>query len=259
MAGVFAAILFFTASSLVAQVPRIYEFLRYDASARAAAMGGSFMTVMNDPAAMYYNPATLNTIDSTQASFTFFKHLLDINSGFATIGFEIEGIGRVGAGVNFSSFGTFDRTDNTGKHGEFGASDIAVTVGWGSELGEGISAGISGKAIFSGIDTYRSSALALDGGLLYADTTRRLQIGLSILNLGSQLSSSGEEKETLPIDLKFGISHELRGLPLLIALNFSRLLDQSDSSKFIDRFSSFSVGGEFRISQPLRLRFGYTP
>lgn len=240
----------------LAQTPFVYDFLRNDASARAAAMGGSFMTVMNDPAALHYNPATLATIDSTQASFTLFKHLLDINSGYATVATEIEGIGRVGLGVNYNNYGSFQRTDKTGQGiGEFGSSDIALVLGWGGELGEGFSAGISGNAIFSTIDTYGSSALAIDGGLLFVDTAKRIQAGLSLLHLGSQTSSFGEENEPLPLDLKLGVSHQLRGLPLLVALNFSRLLDETD--EFIDRFSSFSVGGEFTISKPLRLRIGY--
>ena len=33
-----------------------YEFLRNDVSARAAAMGGSFVSVLNDPSAVFYNP-----------------------------------------------------------------------------------------------------------------------------------------------------------------------------------------------------------
>jgi hypothetical protein len=109
--------------------------------------------------------------------------------------------------------------------------------------------------IFSTIENYGSSALALDGGLLFVDTASRVQAGLSILHLGGQLSSFGVDKEPLPVDMRLGVSHQLRGLPLLIALNFSRLLDAQD--KFVDRFSSFSVGGEFTLSRPLRLRLGY--
>lgn len=239
-----------------AQKPFVYEFLRNDVSARAAAMGGTFLTVTNDPAGMYYNPASLNSVEGMQASFTFFKHLLDINSGSATFATGLDDIGVVGAGVTYTSYGAFERTDRLGRAlGEFGSSDIALLVGWGGELGENFSAGLNAKGIFSSIDDRSSAALALDGGILYRDTASRLQAGLSILNLGSQISTYGEESEELPVDLKVGISHELRGLPLLIALNFHRLLDETDDA--LARLGSFSVGGEFTISKPLRLRFGY--
>lgn len=239
-----------------AQKVFVYDFLRNDASARAAAMGGSFVTITNDPNGMYYNPATLNSVDSTQASFTFFKHLLDINSGSATFAAEVEDLGRIGIGVAYTNYGSFKRTDRTGQQsGEFGSSDIVAVLGWATMLGEGFSAGLNAKAIFSTIDSYSSTALALDGGLHYLDTANRVQAGLSILNLGGQLSSFGAESESLPLDLRVGISHQLRGLPLLIALNFNRLLDENDD--FLARFSSFSVGGEFTLSKPLRLRLGF--
>jgi hypothetical protein len=239
-----------------AQQPRVYDFLRNDASARAAAMGGTFATFTGDPTGIFYNPATIQTVDSTQASFTFFKHLLDINCGFAALGTEIEGIGRIGVGVNFNNYGAFDRVDRMGRAlGEFGSSDIALSIGWATELGEGFSAGLAAKGVYSNIDDYSSSALALDGGLLYVDTARRVNAALSLLNLGAQISSFGDVTEELPLDLKLGVSHSLRGLPLQIGLNFHRLLDSSDN--FLSRFEAFSVGGEFTVSRPIRLRFGY--
>lgn len=246
----------FAASTAHAQRIYVYDFLRVDASARAAAMGGSFVTVTNDPVGMYYNPASLQTVDSTQAAFTYFKHLLDINSGSATFATTLEDIGHVGVGVTYNNYGAFTRTDRVGQEiGEFSSNDIVAALGWATYLGEGFSAGLNLKGIFSSIDNVGSSAIALDGGLLFIDTTNRLQAGLSILHLGSQLATYGEESEQLPVDLRLGVSHQLRGLPLLVALNFSRLLDQEES--FVDRFSSFSVGGEFTLSKPLRLRIGY--
>lgn len=243
--------------------PYVYDFLRNDASARASAMGGAFMTVGGDPTGLFYNPALLSTMDSTtQIAFTGFKHVLDINSGSLAGGGRIGGIGTVGAGITYNSYGTFERTDRTGNAlGEFGSQDLALTLGWASDLGEGFSAGLGGKIIFSSIDDYSSTALALDGGIYFADTGSNIQAGLALLHLGGQLSSFGEESEDLPLDLKIGVSHQLRGLPLLLTLNFSRLLDDTDepdgSSNFLARFSSFSVGGEFRLSNPLRLRVGY--
>jgi hypothetical protein len=254
--SVSAIILLLCVATASAQQAYVYEFLRSESSARAAAMGGSFVTVTNDATAMHYNPALLNTIDSTQASFTFFKHVLDINSGYATFATDIDGIGDIGVGVIYTNYGSFEQVDRLGREvGEFGASDLAFTLGWAVHLGEWFSAGVGAKAVFSSIEEYGSVALALDGGLLFRDTASRFEAGLSILNLGSQVSSYDETSEDLPLDLKFGVSHRLRGLPLLLAVNFHRLLDERDG--FFDHFTSFSVGGEFTIADPVRLRLGY--
>ena len=256
---VLSALLFATLvqTTLSQSKPFVYDFLRNDYSARSSAMAGAFVTVAKDPNGLYYNPALLNTIGSTSPiSFTAFKHLLDINSGSLTGASRFDGVGVLGAGISFNSYGSFERTDRNGNTiGEFGSQDLIFNLGWGNELGEGFSAGIGGKAIFSSIDEHSSFALALDAGLYFEDTTSNIQAGASLLHLGSQLSSFGEETEELPIDLKVGVSHQLRGLPLLLAVNFNRLLDESDD--FLGHFSSFAIGGEFTISDPLRLRLGY--
>jgi len=244
------------AEPAMGQKTAVFDFLRNDASARSAAMGGAFVSILGDPVGLFYNPATVASVDSSQVSFTFFKHLLDINSGSLAVATSVDGIGPIAVGVNYTSYGTFDRTNREATvTGEFGASDVLFALGWGGELGEGFSAGISASAIFSTIDNVGATALSLGGGLTYVDTSRRVQAGLSILHLGTELSSFGEEKEPLPVDLRVGVSHALRGLPLLIALNFSRLLD--DQEEFADRFSSFAIGGEFTIAKPVRIRLGY--
>ncbi len=215
------------------------------------------MTVPGDPNGIFYNPALLNTIDSVSpVSISGFKHVLDINSGALSGATRIDRFGAVGGAISFNSYGSFTRTDRNGNAvGEFGSSDIVLTLGWADALGDGFSAGLGGEVIFSSIESYSSTALALNGGLYWADTAARIQAGLSLLHLGTQVSSFGDQNEALPLDLKFGLSHQLRGLPLLLALNFSQLLDDNDA--FLDHFSSFSIGGEFTLADPLRLRLGY--
>jgi hypothetical protein len=44
-------------------------------------------------------------------------------------------------------------------------------------------------------------------------------------------------------------------LPLQLGLSFQRLTETRDD--FISHFRSFSLGGEFTLSKPLRLLFGY--
>jgi len=246
-----------TQTAAAQRAPYVYEMLRSDQSARAAAMAGAFVTVGADPNGFLYNPALLSTIDSVSpVSISGLKHVLDINSGSLAAATRVDGFGGVGAAVTFMSYGSFNRTDRNGNvDGTFSSQDLVLTLGWGNDLGEGFSAGLGGEVIFSSIESYSSTALALNGGLYFEDTASRIQAGLALLHLGTQVSGFGEQNESLPLDLKLGVSHQLRGLPLLLAVNFSQLLD--DGETFLDRFSSFSVGGEFTLSDPLRLRIGY--
>jgi hypothetical protein len=233
-----------------------YAFLRDDVSARAAALAGSFVSVTNDPNMLFYNVAGLGTLDVPRGSVGFFKHLLDINSGYVSYSQEIEEIGHVGAGITYTNYGSFTETDEAGNDlGSFGASDLSFAVGYSNEIEQNLTYGASLKFIYSSIAGVNSSALAADAGILYVIPDSKIALGASIRNLGTQLSSYLATREKLPLDVTIGGSIVPRGLPLLLSVNLHRLND--DVSGFIDRFRGFSVGGEFTLSKVVQLRFGF--
>ncbi len=233
-----------------------YDFLRNDVGARAAALAGSFVSVTEDATVLFYNPAALTTLGSPQGSLGFFKHLLDINSGYVSYSQPIADIGTVGGGVIFTNYGSFDETDDIGNTlGTFSASDLALVAGFSSLLDENLSYGVNLKFIYSRIAGYSSTGLAGDVGILYRVPDSRVTLGASIRNIGAQLSSYLSTKEDLPVDVAIGASVVPRGLPLLLNLNFHKLNEEVDT--FGDRFRAFSIGGEFTLSRVLQLRFGY--
>ena len=71
-----------------------YDFLRLDMSARAGALAGSFVANSDDPNVIFYNPAGLKTLEGSPISFSFIKHLLDINLASLAYSTDIEGIGK---------------------------------------------------------------------------------------------------------------------------------------------------------------------
>ncbi|MDW8466636.1 MAG: hypothetical protein RML35_10860 [Chloroherpetonaceae bacterium] len=83
-----------------------------------------------------------------------------------------------------------------------------------------------------------------------------LHIGFAVLNLGTQLSGFDGVRENLPLDVRFSLSKKLEGLPLELTVGFIRLADPSDN--FFTRFRQFTVGGEFTITEAVKLRIGYS-
>lgn len=234
-----------------------YEFLRNDVGARAAAMAGSFVSVVGDPNSLFYNPAGLSTLDNPVGSLGFFKHLLDINSGYVSYGLPLADVGNVAAGIVYNNYGSFDRTDEFANTlGSFNASDIVLALGYSNILDENLHYGVGLKFIYSSIAEYSSSGAAADFGLLYNIPDNSAAVGISIHNVGAQFSNYlADSKENLPLDIVVGGSIVPRGLPLLLNVNFHKL--NEDVSSFGDRFRSFTVGGEFTLSRVLQLRFGY--
>ena len=233
-----------------------FEFLRLDMSPRAGALAGSYVANNDDPNVIFYNPAGINLLEGKPGSFSFLKHLVDINSASLAYSQEVEGLGRFGGAVQYINYGSFTEADvNGNKLGEFSANEIALIVGYANELDENFYYGVNVKFIYSGIADYSATGAAVDLGLHYAIPDSRWHFGFSVLNLGSQLSSYFDKTEDLPLDVRFGFSKQLENMPLKFYASFNRLTDDYD--EFSDRFSQFTFGGEFLFGESFRLRVGY--
>lgn len=255
MKKIFGVVLILTISlPLFAQ--STYKFLTLDTSPRAAAVAGSFVSNPDDPNVIFYNPAGMNLLSGAPVSFSFLKHLMDINSASLVYTQEFESLGRFSAAVKYINFGDFTKaTDDGMKIGNFGASDVAFIVGYANKLDDDFYYGVNVKFIYSGIEDYSSTAAAFDLGLHYEIPDAMWNFGFSILNLGSQLSSYIDTKEDLPLDMRFGFSKQLENLPFRFYWSFNKLNERQD--KFLDRFKNITAGGEFKMGQSFRLRFGY--
>ncbi|MDX9790158.1 MAG: PorV/PorQ family protein [Candidatus Kapaibacterium sp.] len=249
--------LLFVSSETTFAIDTPFNFLRYVKSARAAGLSGAFMTVTDDPTAVFFNPATLSTVETKQASATFLKHVLDINSGNLNYVHKLNGTGTIGANIGFTSYGSFEYADYNGNRtgGTFGANDLSIGVSYSDELDSNFYYGVTLKYIYVGIEQVSTSAMAVDAGLLYKLPDGRTNLGVSVLHAGTQLSQISNQKESLPLDLRMGVNHRLRGLPLLFNFTFHHLADDNES--FFDKFKSFTIGGEFYFGEVLQVRLGY--
>ncbi len=233
-----------------------YDFLRLDMSARAGALAGSFVSNDDDPNVIFYNPAGLDMLEGQPVSFSFVKHLLDINLASLSYSREFEGIGRFGAAVKYINYGTFTGADDVGnKTEDFGAGEVAFIIGYANQLDENFYYGANVKFIYSGIEKRSSTGLAADVGLHYAIPSAMVDIGFAALNMGSQLTTYYNTRESLPLDVVIGISKRLENLPVRLSLDFHKLNETRD--EFSQRFKAFTVGAEFNLSKVVSLRFGY--
>lgn len=233
-----------------------YDFLRNDVSARAAGLGGSFTTMTGDVNTMFANPAGLASLPDRTVSFGFFKHLLDINAGYASFGTEVRNLGHIGAGVLYMHYGEFKRTGEEGQDlGTFSAGELAIHATFSEKFTDRLTYGVSAKFIYSSIADVHSSGAALDAGVQYVAVPGRLILGGSLLNLGTQFDPYVTTREPLPLDLKFGIAVFPEHLPVALLFDLHKLNEERDS--FVERFKAFSLGAEFSPSPNLQLRVGY--
>ncbi|MBI5464734.1 MAG: type IX secretion system protein PorQ, partial [Ignavibacteriales bacterium] len=251
-----SAISILLASPFASSQNSTFSFLQLDVGARASALQGSFVSITNDPDAIFYNPAALATMERPRASFGYLDHLVDVSAGSFSFARSVEGLGQVGFGIVYVNYGTFTQTDELSNiYGSFTSSDLEVVGGVGVPLDEQTMVGGSIKYIRSAIAEYRSTAFAFDAGILYAIPSENITIGASIQNIGRQLGAFDGTRESLPLDIRIGITKRPQHLPVLLNLNFHKL--NESSATLSDRFSAFTFGAEFLLSETVRLRVGY--
>jgi long-subunit fatty acid transport protein len=243
-------------SNIYSQSNTTYNFLKLDVDARSSAMAGSTVSMTNDVNGFFYNPAIIATIDKPQGSVGFYKYLLDINSGNAAYSQKFKESGYFGVGIRYFNYGSFDKYDEESNNvGTFSANDLAITLGYANKSIKNLSYGVSLKFIQSNIDVYSSSAVAADLGLLYEVPDQNFVIGVSLLNLGTQLKSYAGTKENVPMDLRIGFNKRLEYLPLTFYFSITNINENQDD--FIQRFRNLRLGGEFVLSENINLRIGY--
>ncbi len=235
-----------------------FEFLKIDFNPKSSAMGGAYLGMRGDVSSILHNPAGMSFADTRQFNFNYVNYLLDIGGGQAAYSQRIPGYGQISGIISYFNYGSFEETtefaNKTGN--SFSASDIAIGISYADVLEEYFSYGVTLKYIHSKIEMYNASAFAVDLGLMYeAPFEKDLYFGLSLLNLGQPISAFISTKESLPLSLRFGVSKKLAHLPLEINIALNDL--NVEENNFWDRMKKFSIGGEFTISELIRLRLGY--
>jgi len=249
-------LLLFLGGSHLATGQDVFQFLRNDVSPRVAALGGAFASMQGDPNSLFVNPGALTTIPDRRFSVSYLDHLLDISAGSVALTLPETPLGMISVGVLFLHYGSFERTDQASNaYGSFTASDLAFSVGTAVTVEEYLSIGGAIKFIHSSLGDFRSEAVAADIGAFYLIPEERISIGVSLLHLGSQLSTYAGSRESLPTDLRVGITKRPEHLPVLININLHGL-NESDRP-FGDRLKQFSFGAEFEMSTSFRLRLGF--
>lgn len=234
-----------------------YLFLRSDISARAAALGGSFVSAKNDPNGIFYNPSLISTIDKEKFSFGYSSYLTDLKTTHFSFNKNYDSLNDFGLGIIYNSYGDFIEKDEFNNElGIFSASDLVLITSYSYKLEENLFVGVSSKFINSTIANYKSSAIAVDCGIYYfLPGSNPLTFGASIQNFGKQIKSYNTTKEDLPFDIKIGMTIKPEHLPMDINLNFNKI--NEDQKNDLDRLRYFSIGGEFTMSASLKFRFGY--
>lgn len=262
-----------------------YSFLQLPVSARAAALGGTYIAVRDgDLGLAATNPAFLDTSVNNHIVMTYTPLLAGIDYGYAAYAHSFKNIGTFDFGVKDIDYGTFVRADDAGNIiGTFTAGEYLFNLGYGRSLKDSLfSAGVNAKVVYSALDQYHSVGAMIDFGVSYVSPNRCFFLGAVIQNVGSQVKDYiPGNTEPLPIDADLGISYRFKHAPFRFNLVMTHLqtwtltysdptdtqtvnpltgekIIQSGSANFFDNLGRHVIGSiEILLGKNFAVRYGY--
>jgi hypothetical protein len=182
------------------------EFLLIPATARGAALGGSFSALANDISAIYFNPAGLALITRPAFIATSMTYVADTRYAYAAVATPFGGgsraFGLSVATFGFSSQRVYTVEDPQGESGNvYGVTQTAIGLTYSQQFSDRFSAGFTGKFINDRLGDVTGRAFALDMGTnFHANVNGRpIRAGFVIQNLGTSLSHTGTALNALVV------------------------------------------------------------
>lgn len=245
---------------------RIFRFLEMSPGARASAMGGNHVALYSaDFSHFYVNPAVADSASTGTISASFLNFLGDANLGAASSSIPLKS-GILAFGIRFLGYGEMHEYDENGNElGNFHPADIALSAAYSTKLSDNVKAGLAASFIHASYAAYQSSAAAISGGLYYQDSENGVSAGVSVRNLGAQITTFAGQREPLPLDISAGISKKPEKFPFHLHLTLRQLNnwdmrlpgEASNPNLLNNLFRHVIFGAEARFTENFFLRLGY--
>ena len=225
------------------------QFLKLGIGAKSAGMGNAVTSINNGTDAIYWNPANLSYIDKKELSFSHTIWFEDVNYEWLAFVLPTTEYGVFGAGLQYVSYGSIDRVDNTNTpDGSFSPLDMALYLSYANSY-DNLNFGLNLKYIYSKIEE-SASAIGLDLGATYKLDNDKTSFGAAITNFGTDMKFN-RETESLPFLFKVGAAHYLLDDWLVsLDLNFPK-----DNEFYFNFGTQYSI--EVADDLKFALRAGY--
>jgi len=213
-----------------------YEFLNLVSSPRVAALGGKFISSVDDDLGLvYHNPSLLNSEMDNHLSLSFVNYYADTKYGYVSYGRKIGKNRTFAFGIQYINYGSFIAADPTGTiTGSFKAADYAFNIAVSQPIDSFYNVGIDVRPIYSAYESYKSYGLSTDIGITYHNPGKLRTWALVLRNLGTQLQSYSSY-ETLPFEIQLGFTQKLRYAPFTFSITAQHMeMPDMTSPKLVD-------------------------
>ncbi len=230
------------------------QSLKIGVGARAAAMGDAYTAISDDATAVYWNPAGIARLSGQSITLNHASWPANILFDQGAYVFNIKWIpGMLGVNVRALTMSrdivrTTYQPEGTGE--TFDAGEWAYGLTYARALTDKFSAGISLNYVQTGLDNVKGSSTTFDFGTLYDVGVLGAKIGMSIQNVGSDMTFI-DEKVKMPVFFRVGGSFDV------MQMGENRLLAAAEFTHPPDNSEKLNLGAEYSFHDYLFLRGGY--
>lgn len=224
-----------------------FPSLKISQGARPAAMGDCYVGLSDDVNAIYWNPAGISQMKSSEliaSQILWVESTYRSNLGFVYPKFRW---GSLGVGVNYLMVtGLEGRTvEDDVNYTNFSVSDLIVNFMWGKKLSDRFSLGAGFKFIRQDLYTKSYFGIAGDIGTMM-QLSEKVNYGISLQNMGMEF---GSDPDNMPTLLRMGISSKLFENQLILLGDYN--------IGIMDTTQSIGAGSEYHLGDIFAPRFGY--
>ncbi len=202
-------------------------------------MGGAYTSLSEDGTGLYYNPAGMNYIGKYNiVTLNYSSTLLGIGNilYLSYIG-AIKGKQKIGVSFLWQGFNNLQvYNNNQVKGGVYSISFIQIALSSAFRIFRNFDTGFNIKFFYNNIDTYSINSFDMDIGFLYR-FFKYIKTGITFHNLLPLGYKFIQEKEDIPLNIRWGISYDLHRYHFVFSYDTEKYIEPSfDSSSFKHHF-----------------------
>ncbi|MBN1541684.1 PorV/PorQ family protein [candidate division KSB1 bacterium] len=250
----------------------VAQFLEIGLGARATGMGSAYTAMVDDAGAVFWNPAGLVHVENHNLFTAYNQWPADISLVGASYAVTLGNIGTfalhsVYLMTDDMEITTIQKPDGTGSF--FSIANYSMGISFARMLTDRVSVGLTGKVVHEKYWENGYTTFAVDLGTLYKTGFHGLQLGMSILHFGPDVTYNGDyidysdsrsfdanrpksfEPHSMPINFRFGISIDV------IDRGNSKLTTAVDMIHPNNNLEQYNLGAEYGFNRTFFLRGGY--
>ncbi len=253
----------------------VAQFIEIGLGARATGMGEAYTALAGGAGAVFWNPAGLADAGDRSLFTAYNTWPAGISIGGLSMAMNLGNLGTIAVSSVYlmtddMEITTIGQPEGTGEY--FNISNYSLGVTFARYLTDKVSVGLTTKLVHEGYWDYSYSTWAVDMGTLYRTGFHGMNIAMSILHFGPEVSFSGDyidysdpksydaqpdpepktfEKYSLPVNFRFGISFDA------LKTDMHRVIVAMDMIHPNNNLEQYNLGIEYGMNGMFFLRCGY--